>query len=78
MSSEISPKADISPKAKIGDGCKIFPFVYIEDDVVIGDNCVIFPFVSIPFYLLSSKIKAIRQTSVSSSDDSSLFVTLMW
>ena len=47
MSSEISPKADVSPKAKIGDGCKIFPFVYIEDDVVIGDNCVIFPFVSI-------------------------------
>ena len=47
MSSEISPKAEISTKAKIGDGCKIFPFVYIEDDVVIGDNCVIFPFVSI-------------------------------
>ena len=47
MSSEISPKAEISPRAKIGDGCKIFPFVYIEDDVVIGDNCVIFPFVSI-------------------------------
>ena len=37
----------ISPKAKIGDNCKIFPFVYIEDDVVIGDNCIIFPFVSI-------------------------------
>ena len=47
MSSVISPKAEISPRAKIGDGCKIFPFVYIEDDVVIGDNCVIFPFVSI-------------------------------
>ena len=47
MSSVISPKAEISPKAKIGDGCTIFPFVYIEDDVVIGDNCVIFPFVSI-------------------------------
>lgn len=43
----ISPRAEVSPKAKIGDGCKIFPFVYIEDDVVIGDNCVIFPFVSI-------------------------------
>ncbi len=47
MSSEISPRAEISPKAKIGSGCKIFPFVYIEDDVVIGDNCIIFPFVSI-------------------------------
>lgn len=47
MASDISPKAVVSPKAKIGDGCKIFPFVYIEDYVEIGDNCVIFPFVSI-------------------------------
>ena len=39
--------AYISPKARIGNNCKIFPFVYIEDDVVIGDNCIIFPFVSI-------------------------------
>lgn len=45
--SEISPRAEISPKAQIGENCKIFPFVYIEDDVVIGDNCIIFPFVSI-------------------------------
>lgn len=43
----ISPKADVSPKAKIGDNCKIYPFVYIEDDVEIGDNCTIYPFVSI-------------------------------
>ena len=42
MASEISPSAEISPQAKIGDNCKIFPFVYIEDDVEIGDNCVIF------------------------------------
>ncbi len=47
MSNEISPRAEVSPKAKIGNNCKIYPFVYIEDDVVIGDNCVIFPFVSI-------------------------------
>lgn len=47
MASEISEKAVISPKAKIGNGCKIFPFVYIEDEVEIGDNCIIFPFVSI-------------------------------
>ncbi|MBP5776848.1 MAG: acyl-ACP--UDP-N-acetylglucosamine O-acyltransferase [Prevotella sp.] len=47
MASEISPKAEVSPKAKIGNNCKIFPFVYIEDDVEIGDNCIIFPFVSI-------------------------------
>ncbi|MBQ8046632.1 MAG: acyl-ACP--UDP-N-acetylglucosamine O-acyltransferase [Prevotella sp.] len=47
MASEISPRAEVSPKAKIGEGCKIFPFVYIEDNVVIGDGCIIFPFVSI-------------------------------
>ena len=47
MASEISPRAEVSPKAKIGDNCKIFPFVYIEDDVVIGDNCILFPFVSV-------------------------------
>lgn len=47
MASDISPKAEIAPSAKIGNNCKIFPFVYIEDDVVIGDNCIIFPFVSI-------------------------------
>lgn len=47
MASQISDKAVISPKAKIGNNCKIFPFVYIEDYVEIGDNCIIFPFVSI-------------------------------
>lgn len=47
MASEISPKAEVSPKAKIGNNCKIYPFVYIEDDVEIGDGCVIYPFVSI-------------------------------
>ena len=47
MASEISPKAEIDPRAKIGNNCKIFPFVYIEGDVVIGDDCIIFPFVSI-------------------------------
>jgi UDP-N-acetylglucosamine acyltransferase len=47
MASKISPRAEIDPRAKIGDNCEIFPFVYIEGDVEIGDNCVIFPFVSI-------------------------------
>ena len=47
MASEISPKAEIDPRAKIGNNCKIFPFVYIEGDVEIGDGCIIFPFVSI-------------------------------
>lgn len=45
--SEISPRAEIDPRAKIGKDCKIFPFVYIEGDVEIGDGCIIFPFVSI-------------------------------
>ncbi len=44
---QISNNAVVSPKAKIGDNVKIFPFVFIEDYVEIGDNCVIFPFVSI-------------------------------
>lgn len=47
MASQISDKAVVSPNAKIGNNCKIFPFVYIEDEVEIGDNCIIFPFVSI-------------------------------
>lgn len=43
----ISDKAVISPNAKIGNNVTIYPFAYIEDDVVIGDGCVIYPFVSI-------------------------------
>ena len=43
----ISPKAEISPKAKIGNNVKIYPFAYIEDDVEIGDGCIIYPYVSI-------------------------------
>lgn len=45
--SEISPRAEVSPKAKIGNNCKIYPFSYIEDDVVIGDDCIVYPFTSI-------------------------------
>lgn len=47
MANDISSKAEIDPRAKIGNNCKIYPFVYIEGDVVIGDNCTIYPFVSI-------------------------------
>lgn len=43
----ISPKAEIDPKAKIGNNVTIYPFTYIEGDVEIGDDCVIYPFVSI-------------------------------
>jgi UDP-N-acetylglucosamine acyltransferase len=45
--SNISDKAEISPKAKIGNNVTIYPFAYIEDGVVIGDNCIIYPFSSI-------------------------------
>ena len=64
MASEISPRAEISPKAKIGENCKIFPFVYIEDDVVIGDNCIIFPFVSILSGTRMGKNNKVHQGSV--------------
>lgn len=47
MASEISARAEVDPRAKIGNNCKIYPFAYIEGDVVIGDNCVIYPFVSV-------------------------------
>lgn len=43
----ISDKALVSPKAKIGNNVTIYPFAYIEDDVVIGDNCIIYPYVSV-------------------------------
>lgn len=45
--SNISDKAYVDPKAKIGNNVTIYPFAYIEGDVVIGDNCVIYPYVSI-------------------------------
>lgn len=43
----ISPKAEIDPRAKIGKNVTIYPFAYIEGDVVIGDDCIIFPYVSV-------------------------------
>ena len=39
----ISEKAIVSPKAKIGNNVTIYPFVYIEDDVVVGDDCLSIP-----------------------------------
>ena len=64
MSSEISQRAEISPKAKIGNGCKIYPFVYIEDDVEIGDDCIIYPFVSILNGTRMGQRNTIHQCSV--------------
>ena len=37
---DIHQTAIISPKAKIGQGCKFGPYCIIEDDVEIGDDCV--------------------------------------
>jgi UDP-N-acetylglucosamine acyltransferase len=64
MASDISPRAEIDPRAQIGDNCKIFPFVYIEGDVVIGDNCIIFPFTSILNGSRIGKSNKIHQGSV--------------
>ena len=61
---DISPKAEIDPRAKIGDNCKIFPFAYIEGAVVIGDNCIIFPFVSILNGTRMGKNNKVHQGSV--------------
>lgn len=43
----ISDKAYIAPGAKLGKNVTVYPFAYIEDDVVIGDDCIIYPGVSI-------------------------------
>ena len=61
---QISDKAVVSPKAKIGDNVRIFPFVFIEDYVEIGDNTVIFPFVSILNGTKIGKDNKIHQGSV--------------
>ncbi len=45
--SNLSDKAVISPKAQIGQNVTIYPFVYVEDDVIIGDDCIIYPGVSL-------------------------------
>lgn len=41
MANNISPLAQVDPKAKLGDGISVGPFCVIEADVEIGDNCVI-------------------------------------
>ncbi len=43
----ISQRAEIDPRAKIGKNVTIYPFAYIEGDVVIGDDCIIYPYVSV-------------------------------
>jgi len=41
MSHEIDARANVSPKAEIGENVVIGPFTTVEDDVVIGDGCTI-------------------------------------
>lgn len=38
---KISPLAFIDPQAKIGEGCEIGPFCFIDKNVVIGDNNIL-------------------------------------
>lgn len=64
MATEISPRAEVSPKAKIGNNVKIFPFVYIEDDVEIGDDCIIFPYVSVMNGTRLGKNNKVHQNTV--------------
>ena len=62
--SNISDKAVVDPKAKIGNNVTIMPFAYIEGDVVIGDECVIYPFVSIMNGTRMGKRNFIHQNAV--------------
>lgn len=60
----ISDKAVVSPKAKIGNNVTIYPFAYIEDDVVIGDDCIIYPFVSVMSGTVMGRGNKIHQGTV--------------
>ena len=40
---EIHPMATVSPLAKLGEGVKVGPYAFIDDNVEIGDNTVIHP-----------------------------------
>ena len=39
----VSPDADVSPSATIGEGTNIYPGAFVGEDVVVGENCDIFP-----------------------------------
>ena len=39
--SEIHPQAIVSPKARLGRGCRIGPFAVVGDDVDLGEGCVL-------------------------------------
>lgn len=63
----ISDKAVVSPKAKIGNNVTIYPFVYIEDDVEIGDGCIIYPNVNLMNGTRLGKNNKIHQNTVISA-----------
>ena len=65
--SNISDKAVISPNAKIGQNVTIYPFVYIEDDVVVGDDCVLYPNVSLMNGTRLGKRNKVHQNTVISA-----------
>lgn len=65
--SNISDKAYIDPKAKIGKNVTIMPFAYIEGDVEIGDGCVIYPFTSIMNGTRMGKNNRVHQGAVISA-----------
>ncbi len=65
--SNISDKAVISPNAKIGQNVTIYPFVYIEDDVVVGDDCVLYPNVSLMNGTRLGKRNKVHQNAVISA-----------
>lgn len=62
--SNISDRAYIDPKAKIGNNVNIMPFAYIEGDVEIGDNCVIYPHVSVMNGTRMGKNNCVHQGTV--------------
>lgn len=65
--SNISDKAVVSPKAKIGKNVTIYPFVYIEDDVVIGDDCILYPGVNVMNGTRMGKGNRVHQNTVLSA-----------
>ena len=65
--SNISDKAYIDPKAKVGNNVTIMPFAYIEGDVEIDDGCVIYPFTSIRNGTRMGKNNRVHQGAVISA-----------
>lgn len=47
MSTRISPLADVSPRAQLGDGVEIGPFCHVGPQVTLGDGCILESHVSI-------------------------------